>query len=381
MNTLDYNDYDDALNLVNHCVLCLKNGGNTEDILFPMLKSFEADQAVFLSANNEGVDLTNSCVINAEKIYLKQYADYFWRYDPLYDKQFYPAPDNPVFKTDDIIPYSQMVKLEYYNSFLKPQNLLGELVIRLYSNHNVMGAICLQRFIDRPNFCTKDTRKASLLMPYLVNIFETFNKLKKINEELVLLEEWLESYAEGIILLDSQLKPLYLNSKARIFCLQMDCTNKKILVKRENTDIPIPKIIVKNCMNLIRTQNCNSVLSSHSNKIFNTENQKKYFVQYFPISSPYSELKMPRFIIFLSELTGYSDNQEDILLIERKLSEREENVARYTAIGLTNKQIAEKLNLSTFTVENHLKNIFKKTGLDSRVKLANLIRFSIKPLS
>lgn len=380
MYTLDDNDYDDALKLINRCVLCLKNGGKTEDILFAMLKSFEADQAVFLSVNNEGVDLSNSYALCPDRSYLNQYANYFWRYDPLYDKQFCLEPDNLVFKTDDVIPYSQMVKLEYYNSFLRPQNLLGELIIRLYSKDNILGAISLQRFKDHPNFDVKDTRKASLLAPYLINIFETANKFIKINEELILLEEWMESHTEGIILLNAQFKPLYFNSKARLFCLRMNSINEKMLIDGESTNIALPGIIVQDCTNLIKTQDYTAAINSHTNKIISTENQRRYFVQYFPVYSPSSELKMPRFIVFLNELTRYGNKPEDNFRTEHKLSKREESISQYAALGLTNKQIAEKLNISRFTVQNHLKNIFEKTGLDSRTKLANLVRFSNNPL-
>ena len=139
MYSLTKYDYNETLDLINCCISCLKNSGRPEDILYSILKSFAADQAVFLSAthNDKGIDLANSYALCDDRSYLNQYAEYFWRYDPLYQMQFCPTPDNLVFKTDDIIPYSQMVKLEYYNSFLRPQNLLGELIIRLYSQGNV----------------------------------------------------------------------------------------------------------------------------------------------------------------------------------------------------------------------------------------------------
>jgi DNA-binding NarL/FixJ family response regulator len=85
---------------------------------------------------------------------------------------------------------------------------------------------------------------------------------------------------------------------------------------------------------------------------------------------------LPRFIVFLNELTKYGDSLEQYINTEEKLSEREEIIARYAAIGLSNKQIADKLCISPFTVQNHLKSIFEKTGLDSRTKLANLLKYS-----
>ena len=378
MYTLTKNDYNDALDLINYCLSCLKNDGKIEDILYAMLQSFKADQAVFLSAdiNNKGVDLSNSYALCEDKSFLNQYAEYFWRYDPLYQMQFCPTPDNLVFKTDDVIPYSQMVKLEYYNSFLRPQNLLGELIIRLYSKGNIYGVISLQRFREHPNFNVNDTQKASLLVPYLNNIFEIADRFIKINEERMLLEQWMESHSEGLILLDSEFRPLYFNSEAKLFCSFMNGTNKTISSEGKGVDILIPQPIMQDCMNLVTSFDNDGLLKSHSNKIINIENKKRYYIQYFPIVSPLSKLPIPRFIIFVNELTRYGNVVEEIFTTVHKLSEREERVAQYAAIGLTNKQIAEKLCISPFTVQNHLKSIFGKTGLDSRTKLANLVKYS-----
>jgi DNA-binding NarL/FixJ family response regulator len=52
------------------------------------------------------------------------------------------------------------------------------------------------------------------------------------------------------------------------------------------------------------------------------------------------------------------------------LSERETEILRYVAKGLTAKQIAEKLVLSHRTVENHVQATFRKLQLANRVELA-----------
>jgi DNA-binding CsgD family transcriptional regulator len=378
MYTLNKNDYHDVFNLSNRCIACLKNGGNIKDILFEILRSFEADDAVFLSAgsNHHGVNLANSYVLRKERKYLDQYADYFWRYDPLYTIQFYAEPGNPAFKTDDVISYSQLVNLEYYNSFLRPQNLLGELIIRLYSKDNVFGAISLQRTEQNPNFAQKDTQKATLMAPFLSDIFEMADSFIKINDECTLMELWMESFSEGVFLLDSEFKPLYLNSKAKLFCLSMNGMSEKLLTESKLTKESIPQIVVQDCINLTRLQNNSYPFNTHSNRIISINPDKRYYLQYFSIIAPTSELPVPRFIIFLNELTKYGNNGEVIRSTEERLSEREENIAHYAALGLSNKQIAEKLCISHFTVQNHLKNIFEKTGLDSRTKLADLLKYS-----
>lgn len=51
------------------------------------------------------------------------------------------------------------------------------------------------------------------------------------------------------------------------------------------------------------------------------------------------------------------------------LSERELQILELVAAGLTNQDIAERLEISKRTVDNHISNVLTKTGTDNRVAL------------
>jgi DNA-binding CsgD family transcriptional regulator len=53
------------------------------------------------------------------------------------------------------------------------------------------------------------------------------------------------------------------------------------------------------------------------------------------------------------------------------LSERELEIIELVATGLTNQEIATQLMISKRTVDNHVSNIFAKTGAKNRVALIN----------
>ena len=53
------------------------------------------------------------------------------------------------------------------------------------------------------------------------------------------------------------------------------------------------------------------------------------------------------------------------------LSERELEIIELVAVGLTNQEIAGRLTISKRTVDNHVSNIFTKTGAKNRVALLN----------
>ena len=53
------------------------------------------------------------------------------------------------------------------------------------------------------------------------------------------------------------------------------------------------------------------------------------------------------------------------------LSVREMEIIELVADGLTNQEIAERLTISKRTVDNHVSNMFTKTGSKNRVALLN----------
>ena len=57
--------------------------------------------------------------------------------------------------------------------------------------------------------------------------------------------------------------------------------------------------------------------------------------------------------------------------LRHDLSEREVEIIELLATGLTNQEIAAQLMISKRTVDNHVSNIFTKTGAKNRVALLN----------
>jgi non-specific serine/threonine protein kinase len=52
------------------------------------------------------------------------------------------------------------------------------------------------------------------------------------------------------------------------------------------------------------------------------------------------------------------------------MTKRERQVIELIAEGFTNKEIAQKLHLSPYTVKSHVHNILEKLALNTRVQIA-----------
>jgi DNA-binding CsgD family transcriptional regulator len=59
------------------------------------------------------------------------------------------------------------------------------------------------------------------------------------------------------------------------------------------------------------------------------------------------------------------------------LTKAERALAALVAKGMTNRQVAERLFISRHTVDAHLRHIFCKLGINSRVGLAHLVALHV----
>ena len=67
-------------------------------------------------------------------------------------------------------------------------------------------------------------------------------------------------------------------------------------------------------------------------------------------------------------------SSQSAVFAQNALSSREKQIAMLISEGLTDKEIAEKLNISLGTVTTHNKKIFKKMDVHSRIELVNKVR-------
>jgi DNA-binding CsgD family transcriptional regulator len=57
-----------------------------------------------------------------------------------------------------------------------------------------------------------------------------------------------------------------------------------------------------------------------------------------------------------------------------EFTQREKNIIGLLNEGLSYKQMANKLGITSFTINHHLKKIYKKAGVNSRSQLAAILK-------
>ena len=69
------------------------------------------------------------------------------------------------------------------------------------------------------------------------------------------------------------------------------------------------------------------------------------------------------------ERAGQTSNPSLPERLDFPLTDREQEIALLVGQGLSNKDIADLLHISTITVRHHLTNLFQKLGISTRLKL------------
>ncbi|MGO9582687.1 MAG: response regulator transcription factor [Acidimicrobiales bacterium] len=68
-----------------------------------------------------------------------------------------------------------------------------------------------------------------------------------------------------------------------------------------------------------------------------------------------------------------SNSLDSVVARWRSLTDAERAVAEVVALGLTNREAGRRVYLSSHTVDAHLRQIFRKLGINSRVELARIV--------
>ena len=79
-----------------------------------------------------------------------------------------------------------------------------------------------------------------------------------------------------------------------------------------------------------------------------------------------------------SQIVEHAISGSHTSLIDKsvRMTKRERQVIELVADGCTNKEIAQKLHLSTYTVKSHVHNILEKLSLNTRVQIAKHAHYS-----
>ena len=376
MARLTGKDYRDILNLVYLANRCedIESFINT---LFPsIMQVFHAECATFqlikgYPQHTEIVESrsfrTDSHNLYEDKFYPILYKDSFYQYSPLLRQAI--SSQKTILKFGDSISFRDWERSDFYNNFMLPQHLYWELFMTLRWKNNLEGMVTLWRSKKQLDYEDREVVKAAMLAPHFGVAVHNICLISQINKRENHSLSADEANSEGLLWLDYKFTPSFFNAEARDICLQLLSRMPYNTSDLEKGEFPIPSCIIKDCSDLLDLLKAEEqpILSPKERIVF-TGSGKKFRIECSLIWKADQINSMPKFMVTLSDLSD-EKKVEATLQARFQLSRRELDVIHYLTRGLSDDEIGEKLYISRQTVHTHIKNIYKKLGVKSRIEL------------
>ncbi|MCG2776877.1 MAG: LuxR C-terminal-related transcriptional regulator [Desulfobacterales bacterium] len=333
------------------------------EVLHLLEEIFKTGNNNFYFASTSGRSLNLNRVVSRglERKFLSKFKKYYHKLDPFYKILSFNPPPIVVVR-DHSKNKGRLV--EYYSDFLKPQSIHHQMSIYLKSKQRFLGVLGLYRPQNANEFSSLDQAKANMMAPYLAGALENAIISEQKTKQAAIIDSITSHMPyKGIIVLDESLELIYQNKHATRFFSHLTPAEKE----QRLPSCSLPKEIYSHCKDLLRA----------SPKDEDSETSQKLF----EFSCQTKNTKLPihlRVITYRNKkpllLLCFSDEGYECNLLKRirqyGLSQRQAEVVFLLNKGLTNKEIGNKLFISKYTVENHLKSIYEKMDVKNRTELS-----------
>ena len=171
-------------------------------------------------------------------------------------------------------------------------------------------------------------------------------------------------HGTGVVLFSSAGQLLFMNHEAQSYIRQLQPSTAK-----ENGTCLIPEdihAVVRELMT--RLMLCNHPKNCETIQVERICYGLKHLLLR-GVCVPDEPLVQSRLFIIMERLNQEPQHPVDNIQQRYHLTEREQMVIIYLMLGFTNKEIANRLNLSEYTVKEHLKRIMQKTKTITRTGL------------
>jgi DNA-binding CsgD family transcriptional regulator len=385
MARLTGKDYREVLNLVYLANRC-EDVESLIDALFPsIMQAFNTECATFqlIKGYPRHINIVESRSFRSDspnpgsrnlyedKYYPVLYKNSFYQSSPLLKEAI--SSQKTVLKFGESISFRDWERSDFYNDFMLPQKLYWELFLTLRWKNNLEGMITLWRTKKQPDYEDREVLKAARLASHLGVVIHNICLISQINTRESHFFSADEADAEGLLWLDHRFTPYFYNAKARDICMQLSGKTIYNPSHFETGECPVPSSVIKDCsdlFDLVKAEGQPTLLPKE--RIVSTESGQRFRIECSLIWKSGQTGSTPSFMVTFSDFTD--EKKLEVTLQSRfQLSRRELDVTHYLVRGLSDNEIGEKLYISRQTVHTHIKNIYRKLGVKSRIELYRIV--------
>ncbi len=367
MRDLRTRDLNDVLAVGHMALECNSLDELQNDTLYTMQRSINAASSVYLHMTSDG----RTTRFRGEKAHghpeseMTKWCQQYQPQDPFVRRYLEEIDDNAskIVVSSEIIEEREYIASNFYNNFLRPMSIYHVMLVGLSSARVPFGILGFHRPKEAPAFSAREIAMAELMAPHLGGAIQKARVLERVDER-----DWIinaisaETLYNSIIVLDGNLKPIYASESASE--LMRSAVYQSQTASLDT--LSLPSTLIQKSRQLMRVLSEKSDISELQN--FSLQigpNEQPINVHLRPMECGVDEIR-----IMVCFESSSSQKKPHVQLKQYGLTPRQIDIAQLVGVGLTNAEIATQLCISIRTVENHLRTVYEKAGVNNRTSLA-----------
>jgi DNA-binding CsgD family transcriptional regulator len=350
-------DYENILQFIS--LIRQDKGDYRSRVLKSLSDVFTYNNVTFLLVDEKGM-FTDPLSLNISRNLCHMYTQYYFKTDIFHPINIPPQLmlTKKTITVSDLMTYRQFENTDYYNDFLKKDNLYYEVALPLIKGNKLIGGVGIFRPKEEGNFSRKDMEILAYLSNHIAYYLDQYQEAFQIKNENFIYKNCMYESPIGLVILDSDQSLISFNEAAEVFC--MDILNHKACSRA-----------VEEVVNMVMSNLDLGGINSGS-CIYADLQQYTFKISLSIAPDIHKGVKVYYHIYIVKDLAKRKTDLSYLLQVY-KLTQRELEVIELISKGLSNREISEKLYISINTVRTHIDNIFSKLNVGSRMALINKI--------
>ncbi len=358
-------DLEDAIGVIHAVSEHTSVAGLQHETLGRLASVFGTEACAFnvMKRSSRTLDLERSMIRGLDPGINNEYWERFRDQDPFGD--WYVGKGwsryRNVITAAELQPMDRYIKSSYYNEFLRPHSIHFGMEFALRAEHGIVGVMGVYRPPKSTDFNRRDVAMAGLITAGLGTALKRVLADELVAEQQRIIDGILPDLPfKDLLILDQELNVVF-------------GSNNKVgaLFSSQNSSCRELRAL---CKGFFDTETPATESSDHTHRSEQV-NGPDGEVLSLQVRFLDSDVDNPRLMLCL-EPSADALSPDDLM---RKcgLTRREMDVAFLVAAGLPNTEVGKTLGISIYTVQNHLKAVYRKFGIQGRTALVNRLNRTV----
>lgn len=305
--------------------------------------------------------------------FFQSYSDYFIKVNPYLAR--IAEKSGGVYLTQEMIPDDQMKKYEFYNDWLRPQNIHYRAGLVVFRDDTRLALADFQRPKKNGEFGEADIKAIQLFEPHIKRAIQLNQRFWDIKSQSSAAITVLDNLEIGVILIDEHKRPVYVNHSAE----ELAYSGGALVIGTRSVSAGLPdesSALEKLIHEATRTGKGKG-LHPGGSLLLGASHEYPLCLLVTPLQTDRNDLGLTGSrvcaAIFVTAPTMPHSVPLDSLQSLFVLTHAEAHLVQGLANGLSLEEISEKSKITINTARSQLKKVFSKTGTRRQAELTKLV--------